>query len=253
MPPRRAAAGPIPKEATRFFAAKRIEPDFEKAATWQLEHRVAFTVAQIAERDMLQSIRESLFRALRDGITFEQWRAEVFDEFMANEGWINAPGASRQKVPHRLEKIFTTNMRTARAAGQWQRIQRVKESRPMLQYMLGPSENHRSLHVEWAEKPTILPVDHPWWITHMPPNGWGCKCWVLQLSARQASNRGGVSAAPKSTLLTHRNRRSGQIIRVPQGIDPGFEFNPGIERRRGLEAAAERAHRMIDQALQSVG
>ena len=52
--------------------------------------------------------------------------------------------------PRRLKTIYSTNMRTARAAGQWERIQRTKATHPYLLYELGPSGEHRPEHVAWG-------------------------------------------------------------------------------------------------------
>ena len=66
---------------------------------------------------------------------------------------------------------------------------------------------------------TLLPVDDPWWQTHYPPNGWGCKCWVRQVSRREAERLGGchptTSGAPggmdesKDPRDCHRRPRTG--------------------------------------------
>lgn len=80
----------------------------------------------------------------------------------------------------RLRTIYDTNMRTARSAGQWDRIQRTKRAMPYLLYTLGPSREHRAEHLKWAD--LCLPVDDPFWQTHIGPNGWGCKCGVRQVS-----------------------------------------------------------------------
>ncbi|MCS5516202.1 phage minor head protein [Pseudomonas qingdaonensis] len=32
----------------------------------------------------------------------------------------------------------------------------------------------RPQHLAWDG--TVLPLDDPWWSTHTPQNGWGCKC-----------------------------------------------------------------------------
>ena len=74
----------------------------------------------------------------------------------------------------------TANRRTAYAAGQWARILRTAKALPYLLYSLGPNRDH---HVAIAG--TILPFDTPFWHTHFPPNGWGCKCRVRQISSRE--------------------------------------------------------------------
>jgi len=81
---------------------------------------------------------------------------------------------------------------------------------------------------------TLLPADDPWWRTHYPPNGWGCKCRVRQVSRREAERLGGVTARPASPTREWTNRRTGETMRVPRGIDPGWDVNAGLERQQLL-------------------
>jgi SPP1 gp7 family putative phage head morphogenesis protein len=71
---------------------------------------------------------------------------------------------------------------TAKTAGQmavkWQRIQRDKDLFPNLKYRTVGDERVRDEHA--ALNGTIKPVDDPFWSTHFPPNGWRCRCNVVQ-------------------------------------------------------------------------
>lgn len=61
-----------------------------------------------------------------------------------------------------------------------------------------------------------------------------CKCWVESLTRRQAEALGGVSPELDKRLFpdqTYRDPRSGKKRTVPYGVDPGFEFTPGISGR----------------------
>ena len=92
----------------------------------------------------------------------------------------------------------------------------------------------RPLHRAWHG--TILNVDDPWWETHFPPNGWNCRCTVLQLSDRDLERHGWKpSARPAAgTPRTFLGRGMAKAIQVPEGIDPGFAYNPGRDYWRGL-------------------
>jgi uncharacterized protein with gpF-like domain len=160
--------GPPPKEALDYFKAKGLKIGFNYTDVWKEEHNAAFTAAKITELNILATVRGIVERALEDGTTFEQFRKDA-GPLLDKSGWSDYHQDTPKK--HRLRVIFDTNMRTARSAGQWQRIERTKKLLPFLVYELGPSARHREQHEAWHG--TTLPVDHPWWDDHFVPNGWG--------------------------------------------------------------------------------
>ncbi len=135
--------------------------------------------------------------------------------------------------PRRLRTIYDANLRSARAAGQWERIERTKAAFPYLEYRLGASEQHRPHHAD--KEGLILPVDSPFWDEWMPPNGWGCKCRVRPVTRREAERRG-IDATPDVPDQKVVNKRTGEVAIVPLGIDPGWQRNPGKLRRQAVEA-----------------
>ncbi len=149
---------------------------------------------------------------------------------------------------HRLRIIFDTNIRMAYARGRWERIERLREAMPWLRYVAVQDARTRPDHLAWHG--TVLPVDHPFWKTHYPPNGWKCRCIVQQLGDDDLERYGyKVSGGPPSGSERTRSwtdRRTGRIHRVPIGIDPGFQHNVGLARP-GRDSAA-RLIRKIDAA-----
>jgi hypothetical protein len=134
--------------------------------------------------------------------------------------------------PRRLGTIFWSNMRAARAAGQWERAHATKDVLPYLVYGRTTSREPRKEHLSWVG--TLLPIDDPWWKTHMPPNGWHCNCLVRQVGRVEAGRMGGVSPEPEVRTVPYRNRRTGEVVDIPEAIDPGWQTNPGYGRGRGL-------------------
>lgn len=258
-----------PADAIRFFREKGLKPSFDYRDTWRQEHAVAFTVAKAATVDVLQDIRNAVDSSLSEGKTFEQFQKELRPA-LESKGWwgrkeVTDPKTGNKEIaqlgsPRRLRKIFNTNMRTARAAGQWERAQRTKQALPYFLYQLGPSEVHREAHV--ALEGTLLPVDDPFWDTHYPPNGWGCKCWLRQVSKRQRDKYAtegvpvagepelddqgrptghvgrrtipAITKAPAVKQIPWENKRTGTVEMVPEGIDPGWDGNPGKDRMRAF-------------------
>ncbi|CCU70924.1 phage minor head protein [Thalassolituus oleivorans] len=260
MPDYRFPANP-PEAVLAWFRAKGLKPSFDYREVWAEEHAQAFTVAKAMRMDVLTTIREALDQALAEGKTLEQFRKELTPTLQKLGWWgradvvdpttgevINAQLGS----PRRLKKIYATNMKVARAAGQWERIERRKKTHPYLVYELGPSENHRAQHVAWAG--IILRADDPFWQTHYPPNGWGCKCRVRQINQREydklVDTGKYTTTAPRITKKEWINDRTGEALQVPIGIDPGWDYNPGMHRAKALADNADRSAAELKKAAQ---
>jgi uncharacterized protein with gpF-like domain len=263
--------GNVPAEVLAYWRRKGLQVGFDYRDVWRSEHHYAFTAAKIMRLDVLEAMREELERAFENGHTFETFRKNL--EPRARElGWwgeheVEDPQTGKVvKVnpPNRLRLIYQTNMRTARAVGQWERIQRSVKSRPYLLYEVGPSARHRDQHLAWHG--TLLPADDPFWQVAFPPNGWGCKCRVRAVSKREASELEDtgvlapdaepvldpetglptghrkdtrvpvVRTAPELPLVPWHNKRTGVIEFVPKGIDPGFDRPPAVARDEALAA-----------------
>lgn len=252
-----------PPEITRYFEQKSLKPAFSWQDVWGQEHAYAFTVAKAVDLELLTLFKTSMQRAIDKGEGFESWREKLIPELQAL-GWygkrkVDDPtGAWKSKIvdfsrPRRLETIFWSNVRAARAAGQWERIQRTKAGLPYLLYVRTTSAEPRQEHLAWAG--TILSVDDSFWSTHFPPNGWGCKCSVRQITRFEydkLKDQDGYSTdAPAIEERVFTNHRTGEITRIPVGVDPGWHTNPGLSRAKTLvdnvsarlEAAGEDAAR----------
>ncbi|TAN58808.1 MAG: hypothetical protein EPN20_15940 [Magnetospirillum sp.] len=225
-----------------FLKHKGWRPAFSYKDVWGEEHAFAFTVAKAMEMDVLTAIREALEKALAEGIPFERFKTEL-EPRLREMGWwgvkrVDDP-LTGKKVPaqlgspRRLKTIYWANLRSARSAGQWERAQRTKAGLPYFIYCLGASEHHRPEHA--AKSGLILPIDDPFWDSWMPQNGWGCKCRVRQIGAAEATRKGGVGTAPTVPTRTWRNSRTGEVLRVPEGIDPAWDTNPGKHRQANLD------------------
>jgi uncharacterized protein with gpF-like domain len=250
MPPRNTRPGPVPVEALQYFSAKGLKIGFDYTDVWKEEHAVSFTVAKVMEYNILATVRGMVERALENGTTFRDFVKEV-TPLLDQSGWSNYH--KEKSTVSRLSVIFQTNMRVARSAGQWQRIERTKDILPFLVYELGPSVKHREEHESWAG--TTLPADHSWWDDHAVPNGWMCKCWIQQISERGLQrlakerppehnpiyNGMGQTQSPPSYNVEWTNPKTGRTEKVPVGIDPGWNYNPGRNRTNGVYNLAEDA------------
>lgn len=210
---------------------------------WQEEHQRAGTVAKSAGFDILGDIFDAVERAIAEGRPFKDFAKDLRPILEAKGWWgrkeaVNPVTGQKELVQlgstRRLRTIFDTNMRVSYAAGRWERFQKTKRLLPYIRYSAVLDTRTRPLHAIWGGRPPhpviILPVDHTWWDTHFPPNGWHCRCIAVAMTEAQVRARGldpSKLGAPPIATKIWRNPRTGQRIRVPNGIDPGFAYNPG--------------------------
>ncbi|SFF13506.1 phage minor head protein [Nitrosomonas sp. Nm166] len=224
-----------PKEAIEFFRSKGYKIGFSWEDVWQSEHQAAFTVAKVMQLDILRDIRAGIDSALADGTTFETFRKQLKPLLMQKGWWGKAemtdPLTGETRLvqlgsTRRLRTIFDTNLRTAHSEGQWERIQDAKKRFPYLRYDANNSEHPRMQHSAWDN--LVLPADDPFWQAHFPVKAWGCKCNVTQFNQRMLDQRGlKVGESPEVPQYTYANKRTGEIQKIPLGVDPGFNYPPG--------------------------
>lgn len=251
----------INKEAIDYIKNKGLTKGFSYKDVWKEEHAHAFTVAKCMTYDLLSDIQSSLVSALEEGKTYSLWAKEI-EQVMISKGWwgkknmIDPLDGKMKEVqlgsPRRLKTIYNVNMRQAYNVGNYERGQSSKAHTKMM-YRVGNSKKHREEHLSWDG--LILPKDDPWWDKHMPPNGYGCKCYVKFLTeagakrleaegipdenARVNGQPGRTkpvkTTAPLDIPKQYVNKRTGKTYTGIEGITPGFEYNPAIERAKVLE------------------
>lgn len=236
----------INREALKHLKGKRSHISFAWQDTASYEHAVSFTVAKMMDEDMLAETRAAMTDALANGTDFATFQKRLKPYLMARGWWGQAvmgdPDTGEiAKVQlgstRRLRTIYHTNLHTAYAAGQWERIQRNKKLFPYLKYIPSDAAEPRESHKPFYGM--VLPVDDPFWSTHFPPNGWGCKCNVRALTREQAEKTG-ISKSPVLKDVEHINTRTGEVEYYPEGVNPSFAHNPGDRLGALLQMAQEK-------------
>lgn len=214
--------GSVPfNEAIDYFKGKLNVPSSYWNELSAQVHAKAFTVAGATKASLLDDLRLATEDAINNGISIGEFRQQ-FDDLVAKHGWDFKGGRN-----WRTRVIYDTNLRTAHMAGRWKQIQRMKERRPFMQYMTAGDERVRPEHRVWNK--LVLSVDDDFWNTHYPPNGWGCRCAARSLSLRQITREKlDIGQAPAVKRTDRINTRTGEIFEgVPEGIDPGWDYNVG--------------------------
>lgn len=231
-----------PEEAITFFRQKGYRIGFDHQDVWQQEHQAAFTVAKGMHQDLLLDIRKEVDKALAIGTTVEEFSKQLTPRLQARGWWgkqeLVDPVDGQAKLvqlgsPRRLQRIFDTNLATAYSEGQWERIQRNQELFPYLEYLQSASVNPRHTHLGFVG--LVLLARDPFWQSHLPIKEWDCKCTVVQHNRRSLEREGlQVGKAPPEVMRTLVNKRTGEVMQVPTGVDPAFNYPPG-GRRANLE------------------
>jgi SPP1 gp7 family putative phage head morphogenesis protein len=241
-------AGNVPfEEAIAFLRDKLRLTSRGWTDVWQEQNAVAFTVAGATSAELVADFHQVVTRAIRDGMTLAEFR-EDFDAVVERFGW-----SYRGSRGWRSRVIFETNLRTAYQAGRWDQAWSLREDRPFLRYVAVLDDRTRPAHRAWHG--TVLPIGDAWWRTHYPPNGWGCRCTVQSLSARDLARRGWevTSPAPRSPMVTRSVETPDGPRReeVPEGIDPGWAYNVGTASAQAR--VAQQAYRDIGKMPADLG
>lgn len=233
------------------------------------EHAHQFTISRLASVDLLQQLRGLIVSSVDGQLSRTDFLRDA-KAALAAKGWwgdiTTIDAATGREVtttfnPSRLKMIYDVNVRQAHAVAQWQRIEDSRESHPYLRYITKDDLRVREQHRSWHD--LTLPVGHPFWRTHFPPNGYRCRCRVTQVSQHDYDMGTTPTGAPMRKVapaLQERdwiNPRTGEIQRVPLGIDPGFANNPGMARARALRQLVQEKVAALDgplaKAAQSIG
>lgn len=185
--------------AEQHFGQKSIITSAEFANFKAYQHALAFTVAGIADKDMLSEIHKAVKGAIDNGTSFNDFKKSL-RPFLIAKGYLAPTLGDDEQVNKellksyeknlnkRLKIIYDTNKATAYAGGQWERLQRTKRTFPYLQYCPSLSTNKRDEHKAYYG--IVRHIDDPIWQSIFPPNGFGCKCYVKPLTADEARKIG---------------------------------------------------------------
>jgi len=160
------------------------------------QHKQAFTVAKIANADVLQKIFDKIKKGIEDGKTLADMKKYLSPEIS----------------PGRVKTIVETNIQTAYMNGRSAQQQQAAEVSDLkyLQWIHTKQDSeferpeHRALHLK------VFRYDDPFWQSNYPPYRggeilYGCGCRVRSLTLKQVQAMG---------------------LRVENSSDLGYDFKP---------------------------
>ncbi|HEV2556817.1 MAG TPA: phage minor head protein [Bosea sp. (in: a-proteobacteria)] len=210
-------------EAIAFLRDKLSVTSTGWTDIWQKANAKAFTVAGATTDALVEDFRREVMRALESGTTLAEFR-QGFDEIVRKHGWehVGKPG-------WRARVIYETNLSMAYSAGRY--VQQTEPETllafPYWQYVHSGARHPRKQHLAWNG--LVLRADDPFWDWAYPPNGWGCGCRVRPVSesGMRRQGRAATDVAPERIETTTVNKRTGEVLKGSEGVDPGFDYNPG--------------------------
>lgn len=230
-----------PEKAVEFFLGKKeLQETFDWRDMLHQHHDRAFTIAKMMDVSLLGDVKQTVDAAIAEGWSFERFRSELTPMLISRGWWgrqemVDPETGEAREVQlgsaRRLRVIYDTNLRTSYAAGHWSRIDTNADTAPYVMYSAVLDDRTRPEHAAWNGK--VLRHDDAWWQSHTPPNGWNCRCTVIQLSERDLKRLGkdGPDEAPPSPTREWTNPRTGEVLQVPAGVDPGWGYAPGAQWR----------------------
>ncbi len=186
-------------------------------------HDRAFIVAGAAKADLLNDFHTAINQAVAEGKSIG-WFKKEFENIVQKNGWEGWTGSdTKAGRDWRARVIYNTNIRASYAAGRYAQLTdpELLQSRPYWKYIHNDTVAHpRPLHQSWNG--TVLPYDDPFWSAHFPPNGFGCRCRITAVTARDYK---GLPPPDDGTYT--KVDRYGVSHTLPKGVDYGWGYTPG--------------------------
>jgi hypothetical protein len=210
-------------EQLAFFRGKldNLVPTARWNDIWKIAHDRAFMVAGAAKAELLADLAGAVDKAIAEGETLDAFRKR-FAEIVERHGWHGWTGeATKAGRAWRTRIIYQTNLSTSYAAG---RLAQLKDAGFKLWvYRHSGAEHPRQQHLAWDG--LTLPADHPFWQTHYPPSGWGCRCRVVGANGPEGAKRlgGNPDYSEPPAGWDSIDPKTGE----PPGIDKGWGYMPG--------------------------
>jgi len=132
---------------------------------------------------------------------------------------------SKNHYQHWLQTEYNTAVRSARAAVNFRKYLKTKKLYPNLEYIESTSAVKRDAHLHYVG--TILPIEHPWWDTHLPPSDWNCGCGVRPTDKE-------VTAVPGEELVNpvfaNNSGKNAEFVNIKQ--TPYYKSTAAADRKK---------------------
>lgn len=198
------------------------DPEVEQFITKTAEvfnEAVDYGIREVPPADItIQRLKESnyifsgfkVFHELKEtfpSLMDEEGNRKPFERFLNDVRTVNKTYNSQY-----LRAEYNFAVQSSLMAAKWEQFQKDGD-KYYLQYRTAGDERVRISHRMLND--IILPVDSPFWDKYFPPNGWGCRCTVVQVRKakyKASDEKEAMNAGSSATTGKHQEM---------------FMFNPG--------------------------
>lgn len=185
-----------PQDAINYLENKGYKITNDWREMWEDAHAKAFTISKMTDAKLLKDTKNTLETALSEGWGAQKTQSELTNMFKKRGWWgkktiINEDGNEKTiqlGSPHRVRTIYRQNIQSAYNAGRYLKQLQNVDFAPYFQYICVLDESTRPEHRAMHGK--VFRYDDPIWASMYPPNGWGCRCMVRQLTEREIQRKG---------------------------------------------------------------
>ena len=201
---------------------------------WETLGKITENVYSFSAAKNYHELRD-MTDALRDGDrirSFEEFRQAVEDiDAKYNGNW--------------LRTEYNQAMAASQCGARWNEFKRNAKAMPMLQYQAVMDSNTREDHAKLNG--VRKRVDDPFWDIYMPPNGWGCRCEVIQLPSSAAKETPSEKIIPPAVPKMFQVNFGKCGIVFPQG-HAYFKRLPKEYEYKLKESSRAEVRRILDNA-----
>lgn len=261
-----------PQDAIRYLEQKFPKASWAYTDLLDNAHDRAFVVAKMVDVDLATTVQRSIIDAMQEGKGYKAWAKDI-DKVLAKSGWydgqinVDAQGNAKKVATggqHRLETIYRTNVAAAYEAGRQQVIFNDRDDDPFGYVMYSAIMDNRTRPTHKALHGKVMEKSDPAWSSISPPNGYNCRCTIVELTQGQIDRYGYKVSKSEGKLST-------QVVELPNGkeaqrtlfeldngavfkTDVGFNHAPKILPMqtlfdKAILAEPKFASRVVSQAL----
>ena len=221
------------------------EPLSEKL--WRYYYRHLSKAVEIGYSPNIEQANPDLVSSLKHNIaTFSAFKETSFkqqiEQVLTKDGRV-LPWSEFKKEAEKLDTLYNKRwlqteynqtVANALSAQKYEEYIANKRVYPNLTYHAVHDERTRETHRAWDG--LTLPVEHSFWQTHLPPNDWGCRCYV----------------EPTATPVTEGVRTEEVPIKEAFANNPALsgEIFPIIPYAKGMsEKAVKEVEKQVEKRL----